>query len=214
MINPQNNKNPLPNERDNRLEATKGARELISLLELCFQKLGDASSDQIADASIDLISNLILKVSNESQISKKKRLDLLETIQDIAAFEADKLSSRIPEKAPLLWRDREVRDENPYVFARRIYSDCIDIITKNDIGKLDKTLQNKLLEYDSKHGKPSTDIYIPTKGERNDPLVRSVSWSDILEASPEPIRKMLRAYKAQLNRGYRKRKSQREITAK
>ena len=144
-------------------------------------------------------------LAHDTSLPLDQRTELLRDIQWQAANLLEEIAPKIPDKAPLLWRDRKDIDEDPYVFARRVYAECADLISKNDIERLDKTLLNRMNLRDKELGKPDPDLYSPTKRERNAKLVTGVTWSQILEAAPENVRQMLRAYQTRASRPSRSR---------
>lgn len=185
---------------------SKDARHLFSVLENYFQSSSGAQDNEIVNATLELLSILIVNVSNDVRITTKKRIEILESIQDIAAFEAERLRPIPLDKAPVLWSQRQDKAASPFEFAHKVYSESIDFMVISDFRKIDKPLADALDKWKRRKGPPSKDFDIPTKRERDNSLIESISWDEIMNEAPERLKRKLRAYRAATARKRRNKK--------
>lgn len=191
-----------------------GKSSVLSQLEMLQKELQEASlsnaneesrnQENYADELIGQFAELIKKIVNNKQIPRMTRLETVHRIQDILAFEAEKLEPRIPDSAPALWNDRRDPDENPFSFAHRVYGDAAKIMVVSDYIKLDPPLGN-ILSNHKKRGKPiPKNCYIATKKERDNALIENPpTWSELLAKLPTNLRREFLAYKAFQGRRFR-----------
>lgn len=205
-------KAPIPRQSDSDLDSEKFARDreldVLSQMERLRQELSEIRlsnerrKSEVRSAftteALGDVAEEITRVAHDESLPRQQRLEDLRRVQQLASKQAEMLEPRVPEKAPELWRNRNKRlNENPYQFARRVYAVCIDLITKNSIKRLDKSLYNRMLEFDKTCEKKNNPDYIPTLAEKREYAAQLITWSDVLAAVPPDARELLRAYQSQ-----------------
>ncbi len=150
------------------------------------------------ERSLNLLK-LISEIYKDEEVPAGARYkDLVRLEEGIVALMWE-IRPRIPESAPELWRDRTNKNENPYEFVYRVYADCLDILTKNEIEKLDKSLSNRLLDYDKINGKKHK-MYIKNKREHEEAFVNEASWDLIVKKVSPEVRDLMRYYSTKKSR--------------